>query len=118
MDTGATNHITGELDKLTMHEKYRGNDPIYTAANGPSMEISHIGKSIIETPHTNLELNDILHVPNAAKNLLSVHRIALDNNVFLEFHPFFFLIKDQVTKKILHRGVCVEGLYALLPKYC
>ena len=62
MDTGATNHITGELDKLTMHEKYRGNDPIYTAANGPSMEISHIGKSIIETPHTNLEHNDILHV--------------------------------------------------------
>nr|XP_020174865.1 dormancy-associated protein 2-like [Aegilops tauschii subsp. strangulata] len=34
---GAINHITGELDKLTMHEKYRGNDQIYTAANGPGL---------------------------------------------------------------------------------
>ncbi|XP_073355569.1 uncharacterized protein [Aegilops tauschii subsp. strangulata] len=70
MDTGATNHITGELEKLTMHEQYRGQDQVYTAANGA------------------------------------------------EFHPFFFLIKDQVTKRVLHRGVCVQGLYALLPKYC
>ena len=101
-----------------MHEKYRGHDQVYTAANGAGMEISHVGQSFIKTPHKNLEINDILYVPNASKTLLSVHRIALDNNVFLEFHPFFFLIKDQVTKKILHRGVCIEGLYALLPKYC
>ena len=101
-----------------MHEKYRGNDQVYTAANGAGMEISHIGQSHIKTPYKNLEIKDILHVPNASKTLLSVRRIALDNNVFLEFHPFFFLIKDQVTKEILHRGVCVEGLYALLPKYC
>ena len=101
-----------------MHEKYHGNDQIYTAANGAGMEISHIGQAVIKTPHKNLEINEILHVPNASKTLLSVHRIALDNNVFLEFHPFFFLIKDQVTKRVLHRGVCVQGLYALLPKYC
>ena len=50
------------------------------------------------------------------KNLLSVHRIAIDNHVFLEFHPFFFLIKDQVTKKILYRGRCVRGLYPLIPE--
>ena len=25
-DTGATNHITGELDQLTMREKYNGGD--------------------------------------------------------------------------------------------
>ena len=90
MDTGATNHITGELEKVTMQEKYRGHDEVYTVANGAGMKISHIGQSIIETPHKNLVLKDILHVPNASKTLLSVHRIALDNNVFLEFHPFSF----------------------------
>ncbi|KAK1607649.1 hypothetical protein QYE76_031322 [Lolium multiflorum] len=30
-DTGATDHITGELDKLTMKEKYTGRDKIHTA---------------------------------------------------------------------------------------
>lgn len=50
MDTGATNHITGQLEKLTMHEKYHGQDQVYTVANDAGMEISHIGKSLIRTP--------------------------------------------------------------------
>ena len=36
--------------------------------------------------------------------------------MFLEFHPIFFLIKDQVTRQILYRGRCVDGLYPLIPK--
>ena len=102
---------------MTVREKYHGQDQVHTA-NGPSMEISHVGQSIIKTPHKNLVLNEILHAPNASEKLLSVHCIALVNNVFLEFHPYFFLFKDQVTKQILHRGFCVDGLYSLLPKYC
>uniref|UniRef100_A0A453T288 Uncharacterized protein n=1 Tax=Aegilops tauschii subsp. strangulata TaxID=200361 RepID=A0A453T288_AEGTS len=37
MDTGATNHITGELEKLTMHDKCYGHDQIYTTSNGAGM---------------------------------------------------------------------------------
>jgi hypothetical protein len=58
---------------------------------------------------------NILHVPSASKNLLSVHRLALDNHVFLEFHPFFFLIKDLVTRRTLFKGPCHGGLYPLVP---
>jgi hypothetical protein len=32
----------------------------------------------------------VLHVPSAAKNLVSVHKLAADNNAYLEFHPNFF----------------------------
>lgn len=32
MDSGATNHITRELEKVTMREKYRGQDHIHTAS--------------------------------------------------------------------------------------
>ncbi|XP_073351893.1 uncharacterized protein [Aegilops tauschii subsp. strangulata] len=32
VDSGATNHITGELEKVTMKEKYRGKDQIHTAS--------------------------------------------------------------------------------------
>lgn len=31
-DSGATNHITGELDKLTVRDKYRGHDQVHTAS--------------------------------------------------------------------------------------
>ena len=37
MDTGATDHITGELEKLTIHDKYNGKDQIHTTS-GARME--------------------------------------------------------------------------------
>ncbi|KAK1626036.1 hypothetical protein QYE76_000351 [Lolium multiflorum] len=40
-DSGATDHITGELDKLTMKEKYKGRDQIH-AANGQESKKSSI----------------------------------------------------------------------------
>ncbi|XP_073351755.1 uncharacterized protein [Aegilops tauschii subsp. strangulata] len=39
-NTGATNHITGELDKLTIRDKYRGGDQVHTAS-GSGMDITH-----------------------------------------------------------------------------
>jgi hypothetical protein len=78
------------------------------------MKISHVGHSIVHHPAQNFHIRNILHVPTASRNLLSVHRFTLDNGVFIEFHPFFFLIKDQVTKAILHRGRCVGGIYPFI----
>jgi hypothetical protein len=113
-DTGATDHITGELEKLSFREKYNGGDQVHTAS-GTSMEISHVGHSIIHTPNRDLNLKSILHVPSTKKNLLPVHRLTLDNNVFFEFHPDFFCIKDWDTRNTLLRGPCQRGLYPLPP---
>jgi histone deacetylase 1/2 len=113
-DTGATDHITGELKKLSTHDNYTGQDQVRTA-EGTGMHISHIGHSQLRTPHASFNLNSILHVPSASKNLLSVHRFTLDNHVFIEFHPFFFVIKDQATRRVLFRGPCYGGLYPLMP---
>lgn len=39
MDTGATDHLTGELDKLNMKEPYQGNDRVHTAnGQGPGFQ--------------------------------------------------------------------------------
>jgi hypothetical protein len=113
-DTGATDHIKGELNKLSTHEKYTRHDHVRTA-EGTGMHISHIGHSKLSHPLGSFDLKNILHVPSASKNLLSVHRFTLDNHVFIEFHPFFFLIKDIKTRRILFRGPCYGGLYPLLP---
>jgi histone deacetylase 1/2 len=48
-------------------------------------------------------------------SLLSAHKIALDNNAFVEIHHFFLLIKDQATKQVVFRGPCHGGLYPLVP---
>jgi histone deacetylase 1/2 len=112
MDTGATDHITGELEKLTTHDKYLGGDQVHTAS-GSGMEIQHIGNGVLRSPKGNLHLKNILHVPSASKDFLSVHCIANDNNVFFEFHPKHFCVKDQETRRILLTGPCKNGLYTV-----
>jgi hypothetical protein len=113
-DSAMTDHITGDLERLTMHDTYLDQDQIHTA-NRTGMTINRVGNSIIPTPSRDLVLNNVLHVPSTQKNLVSVHRFTLDNDTFIEFHPFFFLIKDQKTRKVLLHGPCRGDLYPLPP---
>jgi hypothetical protein len=46
-DTGATDHITSELNKLNTSEKYKGRDCVHTA-DGNGMAISHVGQSLLK----------------------------------------------------------------------
>jgi hypothetical protein len=68
--------------------KYNGNDQVHTASSS-GMNITHIGHSVIPTPNHNLILKNILHVLQAAKNLLSVHRFTTCNHASLEYFPIF-----------------------------
>jgi hypothetical protein len=111
-DSSSTDHITSDLDHLMMHDPYTSHVQVH-AANRLGMDITRIGTSTIPTTTGPLTLNDVLHVPSANKNLIYVHRFMLDNDTFIEFHPYFFLIKDQKMKKILLHGQCKGGLYPL-----
>ena len=104
---------TGELDKLTIRDKYHGPDQVHTASSS-GMKITHVGRSVVKTPMKNLHLNRVLYVPETSKNLVSVHRFTLDNRVLIEFYPYFFLVKDLDTRRVLLRGKCVGGLYSLI----
>jgi hypothetical protein len=111
-DTGAMYHITSELDKLTMREKYGGSDQVHTPSRS-DMHISHIDQSSTHTPNRDLILKDVLHVASASKNLLSVHKFTFDNNAFFEIHPWFFLLKNRDTWKPLIHERCRNSLYPL-----
>ena len=56
------------------------------------MDICHIGQSSINFPNVkrDLLLKDVLHVPQANKNLASMSRLSADNNIFFETHPKYF----------------------------
>jgi hypothetical protein len=113
MDTGATDHLTSELDKLAVPEPYHSHDKICTT-NGAGIHISRIGQASLLT-HTSkkIHLRNVLHVPSATHNLLYVPKLPRDNNVFVEFHTLDLFDKDRATRDVLLRGQCRNGLYAL-----
>jgi hypothetical protein len=81
--------MKGELNKLHTRDDYIGRDQVHNAS-GTGMPIEHIGHLILHTPHSSLQLRNILHVLSASKNLLSTHKISLDNNAFFESTHFSF----------------------------
>jgi histone deacetylase 1/2 len=110
MDSGSTDHITSDLERLHMHERYGGTDTVQVA-NGKGLSISHIGN--LTLAGSKLLLNHILHVPHFSHHLLSVYRLVCDNDVFVEFHCHFFCVKDKATRKILLHGRSHGGLYPI-----
>jgi histone deacetylase 1/2 len=114
MNTGATDHITSDLDRLAVRERYNGGEQVQVG-NGAGLQIMHTGHSLINTAARSLILRNVLHVPHIIKHLLSVHKFSRDNNVFFEFHPWHFSIKDRASKKSLLEGRCESGLYPIAP---
>jgi histone deacetylase 1/2 len=112
IDSGATDHITGELENLHVRDHYNGNEQIHTAS-GSGMDIHHVGHSVFHTHTHDLHLNNILYVPKATKSILSTSRLARDNHAFVEYWPNSFFVKDQDTIEVLLQGRCVDGLYPL-----
>jgi hypothetical protein len=97
---------------LTIH--LQPTDQIH-ATNRSSMSITRIGISIVPTFSHNLVLKNVLHVPSTHKNLIPVHRVTLDNDIFIEFHHYLFLIEGRKMKKVLLHGSCKGSLYPLPP---
>uniref|UniRef100_A0A803NF93 Reverse transcriptase Ty1/copia-type domain-containing protein n=1 Tax=Cannabis sativa TaxID=3483 RepID=A0A803NF93_CANSA len=114
LDSGATHHMTNDSDQITSANDYKGKAKV-VVSNGSSLSIHHIGSSSVGTkyPNHSLVLQDILHVPNVTKNLLSISQFTKQNHVILEFDDFSCLIKDKTTKQVLLQGHLSEGLYKL-----
>lgn len=115
-DSGATNHLTPNLDNLVNKSNYEGNDQIQMG-NGTGLGIHHIGSSTFQSKFDPkiLSIRQLLHVPSITKNLLSVSQFAKDNAVFFEFFPNSCYVRDQVTRKILMQGRLEGGLYVFDP---
>ena len=92
-NTGSTNHLTNDLSNLKMRAKeYHGTDQI-KVGNGQGLDILHTGLAQLPTFHRNFSLPNLLHVPRIEKNLISVNQFTHDNQVFIEFHPYFFVLR-------------------------
>ncbi|XP_016195998.1 uncharacterized protein LOC107637061 [Arachis ipaensis] len=111
-DSGASHHITFDQSNLNTGSEYDGSQQVY-GGNGQGMKITHVGNSILHASLSNrpFRMQNLLHVPNISKNLISVAKFALDNYVFFEFWPYLCNVKCQITRQVLLQGLLKDGLY-------
>ena len=87
-DSGATHHLTSDLENLNVRaDEYHGPDQI-RVGNGTSLPVKHIGSTQFSTPTASL-LNNVLHVPQISKNLILVHKFTTNTNTSMDFRSYF-----------------------------
>ncbi|KAL4586285.1 hypothetical protein LXL04_010921 [Taraxacum kok-saghyz] len=113
-DTGASNHITSDRRNLHSVSEYGGPDEV-VLGDGSGLPISNIGTTYINTPHKQLLLSNVLHVPRLRRNLVSVGHLCDTNRVSVEFFSSHLFVKDLCTGARLMRGERTEGVYHTRP---
>jgi len=106
LDTGVSHNITSDLSNLFIHSKYDGTNAV-VIGDGSGLPITHIGSLTFNHKSHKFLLIDTLCVPSIQKNLIYVHYFTKVNNLLIEFHPGYFLVKDWFTRATLLQGQCV-----------
>lgn len=94
-DSGASQHMTNNVDMLTNINKYHGNQKIHTA-DGNSLPIMASGD-------VSSSITDVLVSPKLSTNLVSVGQL-VDNNCKVEFSKSGCLVQDQHSGRMIARG--------------
>jgi hypothetical protein len=113
IDSGSTDHITNELEKLSMREKYNGGDQIHTAS-GAGMAIKHVGQSTIVTPSRNLQLKNIcmsLRLPRILFQFVDLLLITLPT---WNFTPPIFWLRIRQPRKLCLKVIVIGGYILFL----
>ena len=79
LDIGATHHVTAEGQSMTTKTEYSGNGML-VLGDGSQLLISHISHMNLPTSRS-LKLKNILLVPAITKNLISISKFTLENDV-------------------------------------
>lgn len=92
LDSGASHHVTSDVVDVPQSVPYNGSEGV-TLGNGHILPIHCIryGSLIHNNQKFFLALNHILRTPYTTHNLLYVHKLCYDNNIFMEFHENMFM---------------------------
>ena len=78
-------HSWGGAVTLSLHQQPTIGNESVTVGNGQELPVTHIGNGKLITPSHDFKLDNILCVPQLASNLLSIHKLCLQNNAFCYF---------------------------------
>ena len=88
---------------MATKSEYTGNGKV-SLGDGSQLLISHIGHMSLPTSQS-LELKNILLVSSITKNLISISKFRLENDVVVEFDSSCCYIKDKKSKVVLLQGM-------------
>src|ERR1043165_6155255 len=111
-DSGASHHITNDLSALSMHRPYDGTEEL-VIGDGSSLKITHVGTITLYFSSVPIILKNVLCVPSISRNIISISRLCIDNNILVLFFSSYFVIKDFHTHRTILRGITNHGLYEL-----
>uniref|UniRef100_A0A2N9HH13 Integrase catalytic domain-containing protein n=1 Tax=Fagus sylvatica TaxID=28930 RepID=A0A2N9HH13_FAGSY len=111
-DSGASDHITATASNLNTQAPYHGSEQV-TVGNGQNLPIQSIGNTQLHTQYHKFQLKNVLHIPRIASNLMSVHKLCLDNNCSCLFDAQKLLIQDLPTGRLLYKGLSKDGVYPI-----
>lgn len=111
IDTGATHHITHDIDSLSNVVSCPDMPPVQIS-NGDTVGVNALGRITLSK---RLILEQVLGISNFCFNLLSVSKLTRDLNCSLTFWSGFFVIQDLHSRKLIGVGREQNGLYYLEP---
>ena len=111
LDTGATHHLTSDLNNLMIHNPFTNGDKVIVG-DGKGLSIANIGKFSLVSSSGFLVFNDILCACSFYQNQLG--QCATILLTFIEFHPSHFVVKDQKTRLALLERKIEKSFYKLL----
>ena len=115
VDSGCSNHMTGDYEKLTSTSEYKGGRVVVTA-NNSRLPITHIGKTMISPRFSpqQVQLENVFHVPGMKKNLLSVSQLTASGN-YVAFGPNDVRVypKLKITNQPIMKGHRLESVYVM-----
>lgn len=115
VDSGCSNHMTGDMDKLQNMSEYKGGRVVVTA-NNCKLPISHIGKTLIVPRFSQhqVQLQNVYHVPGMKKNLLSVSQLTSSGN-YVVFGPNDVKVYQSLrpTSPPILEGRRLESVYVM-----
>lgn len=109
VDSGASDHMTGNKSLFTSYSPCKC-DMTVTIADGTQSKVLGIG---IVRISQQLQLQDVLYVPQLQCNLLSVRRLNKDSKCLTIFNTSSCLFQVQGSKVIIGCGEQQGGLYIL-----
>ncbi|KAL3341414.1 hypothetical protein AABB24_025788 [Solanum stoloniferum] len=112
MDSGASHHVTNDIQNLSLSSDYDGPDEV-KIGDGSGLHITHVGTSKINSSSNTLHLRNVLCVPSIKSNLISVGKFCKTNKVSVEFFPQYFSLKDLNTREVVLQGQNKDHVYVL-----
>lgn len=107
IDSGASSHMTPHADLLTGLKPAKVSQVL--SANSAKMKVQHSGNANLRINGEQINVNDVLHVPDLAANLLSVCKIVNNGNSVL-FDKNGCTIRNA-SNEVIARCKAENGVY-------